>query len=479
MNVVRKIQWIGVACLAVAAGCGTAGQIGRSGGSDGGRTVMSLDGDWQIAEGAMNAQPSRFEHTVPVPGLIDMAQPAFRDVGVASQLREAFWYRRTFGLEGPVPEVAVLTIHRAMFGSRVILNGKLLGDHFPCFTPGEFDAHEALRTGQNELLIRVGAFQDALPRTVPNGADYEKRKFIPGIFDSVELTLTGAPHIVRMQAVPDVEKKSVTIHAWVNHLPPGDGTSLRMIVREVSTGRVAGEATCAIPAGSGAERTGQAVISLRNCRLWSPETPFLYEVEARGTSDAMRARFGMRTFRLDPETGRAILNGKPYFMRGSNVTLYRFFEDSQRGDKPWRQEWVRRLHRAFRDMHWNSLRYCIGFPPEAWYRIADEEGFLIQDEFPIWNMDSPPKNLDSEELAREFTEWMQERWNHPCLALWDSCNETRAAETGQAIGKVRGLDFSGRPWDNGYGSAQDRGDSSEPAPVPFLQSAHSALEHRG
>ena len=141
-------------------------------------------------------------------------------------------------------------------------------------------------------------------------------------------------------------------------------------------------------------------------------------------------------------------------MRGSNVTLYRFFEDSQRGDKPWRQEWVRRLHRAFRDMHWNSLRYCIGFPPEAWYRIADEEGFLIQDEFPIWNMDSPPKNLDSEELAREFTEWMQERWNHPCLALWDSCNETRAAETGQAIGKVRGLDFSGRPWDNGYGSAQ-------------------------
>ena len=35
-------------------------------------------------------------------------------------------------------------------------------------------------------------------------------------------------------------------------------------------------------------------------------------------------------------------------------------------------------------MHWNALRYCIGFPPEMWYRIADEEGILIQDEFPIW-----------------------------------------------------------------------------------------------
>ena len=35
-------------------------------------------------------------------------------------------------------------------------------------------------------------------------------------------------------------------------------------------------------------------------------------------------------------------------------------------------------------MHWNSIRYCIGFPPDFWYDIADEEGFLIQDEFPIW-----------------------------------------------------------------------------------------------
>ena len=39
-------------------------------------------------------------------------------------------------------------------------------------------------------------------------------------------------------------------------------------------------------------------------------------------------------------------------------------------------------------MHWNSARYCIGFPPEIWYDIADEEGLLIQDEFPIWYVGS-------------------------------------------------------------------------------------------
>jgi hypothetical protein len=148
-------------------------------------------------------------------------------------------------------------------------------------------------------------------------------------------------------------------------------------------------------------------------------------------------------------------------MRGSNVTLYRFFEDAERGDKPWRAEWVRRLHKAFRDMHWNSLRYCIGFPPEAWYRIADEEGFLIQDEFPIWNGADKPGLYDVGELVREYTEWMQERWNHPCVVIWDACNETRLPETAKALGQVRGLDLSNRPWDDGYMPPARPGDVQE------------------
>ena len=52
-------------------------------------------------------------------------------------------------------------------------------------------------------------------------------------------------------------------------------------------------------------------------------------------------------------------------------------------------------------MHWNSIRYCIGFPPELWYDIADEEGFLIQDEFPIWTLgEDPEKVAGGEDRAR-------------------------------------------------------------------------------
>ena len=219
----------------------------------------------------------------------------------------------------------------------------------------------------------------------------------------------------------------------------------------------------------------KTTIPLRNCRLWSPEDPFLYELEVRGEADVLKTRFGMRSFRLDRRTGWANLNGRPYFMRGSNLTVYRFFEDSQRGDKPWREEWVRRLHQACRDMHWNCLRYCIGFPPESWYRIADEEGFLIQDEFPIWNGWHKSGLYDVGELVREYTEWMQDRWNHPCVVIWDACNETILAETGKAIRAVRGLDLSGRPWDNGWGTPQSRGTRSSRIPTRSSISSRPAI----
>ena len=41
------------------------------------RQVLSLDGVWSIAEGKMDAPPSTFNRTVPVPGLVTLATPAF------------------------------------------------------------------------------------------------------------------------------------------------------------------------------------------------------------------------------------------------------------------------------------------------------------------------------------------------------------------------------------------------------------------
>ena len=124
-------------------------------------------------------------------------------------------------------------------------------------------------------------------------------------------------------------------------------------------------------------------------------------------------------------------------------------------------------------MHWNSIRYCIGFPPDFWYDIADEEGLLIQDEFPIWVLNPQPGKDRATEFPRaekivpEYMEWMRERWNHPCVVIWDGQNESFTAETGKAIQAVRHLDRSGRPWENGWSEPQSSGDFVESHPYLF------------
>jgi len=440
--------------------------------NSGARRLISLDGTWQIAQGGMDSVPNSFEHTVPVPGLVDMAKPPFAEVGRKSEKRQAFWYRCTFNVEGPVPDVAVLKIHKAKYGTKVFLNGWLVGEHLPCFTPALFDVKKYLKCSgdKNELVIRLGANRESLPEGMPTGWDFEKYLYIPGIFDSVELILTGAPYIVNVQTVPDISAKKVRVVAEVESSDKTCDVSLICRVTEAASG---------IKVGSGRapkatleknqRKTLEVSIPIENCRLWSPEEPFLYQLELTTGADTWRGRFGMRSFRFDKETGRALLNGKPYIMRGTNVCVYRFFEDSQRADRPWRKEWVRRLHQKFKTMHWNSIRYCIGFPPEIWYQIADEEGFLIQDEFPIWLLDRVPEKLQSEKIIPEYTEWMRERWNHPCVVIWDAQNESATGETGKAIQAVRHLDLSNRPWENGWAEPQSTSDCVESHPYPFIK----------
>jgi len=135
------------------------------------RRSVNLDGTWQIEQGALDRAPQTFGQTVVVPGLVDMAQPGFKEVGQKSSLRQAFWYRRSFAVEGPLPAVAILKIHKARYGTKVILNGRTVGEHLPCFTPALLDVAPYLKgSGQpNELLIRIGADRESLPADVPTG----------------------------------------------------------------------------------------------------------------------------------------------------------------------------------------------------------------------------------------------------------------------------------------------------------------------
>lgn len=440
--------------------------------TDGKRQVISLAGTWQVEQGDMETVPAKYTHTVPVPGLVDMAKPAFVEVGKISAQRQAFWYRRTFRMGQKIPEIAELKLHKARYLTAVWLNGQFIGGHAPCFTPAYFDVRSCLRAGENELVIRIGANREQVPEGQPAGWDFEKFLFTPGIYDAVEIILSGAPFIRNIQTVPDITNKTVRIVAEISAgAQPADFT-LQAEVVAVKSGRSAGTASATrTQLAARAQCTVEMTIPLRDGQLWSPERPFLYEARLRTGADAATVRFGLRSFCFDPATKRAMLNGQPYYLRGSNITIDRFFEDSARAELPWDAAWVRRLHHQIKSMNWNSLRYCIGFPPDFWYDIADEEGILIQDEFPIWTLnrvkDKCPENPKAEKIIPEYIAWMRERWNHPCVVIWDAQNESTTDESGKARDAVRHLDLSNRPWDNGWELPGAPGDSLESHPYLF------------
>ncbi|MFC2124265.1 glycoside hydrolase family 2 TIM barrel-domain containing protein [Bacteroidota bacterium] len=442
---------------------------------DGNRKVISLNGTWEIAE-SLGEDPDgiTFKGEVPVPGLADLADPPLDSVGYNIDSRKFVWYKREFTLPDPYPEIVRLKLYKAKYGARIWINGSEAGIHMPSFTPYEPDIEKLLNPPgeSNNLLIRLGAHKDVLPDTVADGFDFEKVKYIPGIYDDVEIIMANSPLIESVQVNPDINNSLIEIQSLIINRENLDDINVEYIIREWKSKEEVKRMKFNITSSGTDSETMFQQIQIENPTLWTPENPFLYELEVVTEGDREKVRFGMRDFRLDPETGRAILNGKPYYMRGTNVCVFRFMEDDTRGTLVWDPDWVRKLHQQFKSMHWNSIRYCIGFPPEIWYDIADEEGLLIQDEFPIWygtRMDELAPELKAQHIAGEYVEWMKERWNHPCVVIWDAQNETVSEELGIAIEMVRDLDLSERPWDNGWSPPMSEYDVNETHPYLFTK----------
>jgi beta-galactosidase len=161
-------------------------------------------------------------------------------------------------------------------------------------------------------------------------------------------------------------------------------------------------------------------------------------------------------------------------MRGSNITLHRFFEDPLSGTLPWDEAWVRKLLVEIpHQMHWNSFRFCIGPVPDEWLNIADEAGLLIQNEYFVWTGHDwhGPENqvhFNTDQMIEEYKEWMRDNWNHPSVAIWDGNNETWDPTFGEKIiPAVRGLDLSNRPWENSYNAPVGPDDPVEDHPYEF------------
>ena len=454
------------------------------------RTTISLKGQWEVDDSVSpDDLPKTYGHKALVPGLTHSAVPAFPDIdefqsgelltnllehnviskadyaklgdarGISHQQRNYFWYHRTF-VAPRQNHVALLRVNKAQFGTVVYLNGVRIGEHDACFTAGVFDVTRAVHWGStNEVVIRIGAHPGVLPKSVSAGTDFEKYRWTPGIYDDVNLFAMDNPVISTVQVAPQPASSSILVQSELHNF--ADHSITTQVAQQAfewkSRAAASVKVETQVSLAAGETKTVTQTVQLAHAHLWTPEDPFLYQVTTSTSGDSVDTRFGEREFHFDTATQRAYLNGHPYFLRGSNITLHRFFEDPVSGALPWDEAWLHRLLVTIpKQMHWNAFRFCIGPVPDRWLDIADENGLLIENEYMVWT-GHPSWNrayhepYDTQEMITEYSEWMRDNWNHPSVAIWDASNESWLPQFGpDIISKVRALDLSNRPWENSY-----------------------------
>jgi len=409
------------------------------------RNTFSLNGIWDISGGEKSTIPQQFTATVNVPAVVDMALPAY-----AWESFDYHWYRTSFTIENILPTHFVfLNIEQSMFGTEVWLNGHHRGGSISCYTSQEYALNEFLEIDQpNELIIRVGS-KSTLPPESAVGRDQEKEVYTPGIWGDVSLVCVGGVRVKLVQVIPHIYTGVAEVRAWIQNLEHKK-ESIHIFGRifEKNSHKAMSpieDSTVLIEDHGIEEFVFQ--IPIDKVSLWSPDNPFLYEVELTVQEgmrefDSMRTTFGMREFTVSGSD--FYLNGQRILLRGSNIAFHRFLSDQQRKLLPWDETWIKKaLIDIPKEHHFNFFRNHLGQMYNRWYDIADEYGMLIQNEWQFWGATG-----SDVQIRKEFTEWLHDNWNHPSIVIWDPLNEsTDDTVQNEIVPEMKKLDPT-RPWES-------------------------------
>jgi len=459
------------------------------------RTTISLNGTWEFDQTEKAFPPAKFTRQIPVPGLIHLATPKvaqydkFFKTPDTPELTEQFnfllerdytpmynWYRKKIKIGNEFAGQQIyLTIKKSQYVTQVYVNGISVGTSIECYTPIEFNITQSVKIGaENEILIQVGD-RAWLPSEAAGSTDKEKMHYLPGIWDDVYLTATGNIKVYKALFLPSLAKKEVTVKMLLRSAYPPqmiygeqmiDKIKIEYIVREKKSGRVVATSVGESQAKRDNMTYVETVIPFDKPVAWTTDNPFLYEGEIKITekekpSDRFVATFGMRDFGIKGK--HFTLNGEKFYLRGSNITLQRFFEDPECSDLVWNREWVKKLMIDLpKSIEWNAFRICVGIVPDFWYDLCDEYGIVLQNEWFYWQ-----NHGWDDQVRKEYTNWVWSDGNHPSIVIWDAINENWDDYIGNTlIPELKKLDPT-RIWDAGYMTSDQHSNDDMDEPHPY------------
>ena len=167
---------------------------------------------------------------------------------------------------------------------------------------------------------------------------------------------------------------------------------------------------------------------IKNPNLWSPETPYLYNIasrikEGRQSLDGGTIRIGIRSFEFKGKEG-FWLNGKKYHqLVGANRHQdFAYVGNALPNSQQWRD--AKRL----RDAGFTIIRTAHYPQDPSFMDACDELGLFVIVATPGWQYWNKDKGWD-EKVHQNTRNIIRRDRNHPCVLMWEPIlNETRYPE---------------------------------------------------
>jgi len=391
---------------------------------------QNLNGLWDYAILAKGGGiPAQFDGKILVPFPIESSLSGVqKKVGLTNEL----WYQRSFQVPAAWKNKKILLNFGAVdWKADVWINDIKIGSHQGGYTAFSFDISPFLGKEIQKLTVRVWDPTDK--GFQPRGKQVEDPRGIwytpvTGIWQTVWIEAVNENFITSVKSIPDIDQKTLTVIGSPFEKTQGDLIEVKLL----DNGKIV---------GSGKSAAGEeALISLTDMKLWSPETPFLYDLEISlirngKLLDQVKSYAGMRKISAKRDvTGivRLQLNNHDYFQFGPL-------------DQGW---WPDGLYTAptdealafdikkTKDFGFNLIRKHVKVEPARWYYHCDKEGILVwQDmpsggESPQWqqrnyfNGKELERSQESEDNYRaEWKAIIDQHISNPCVITWVPFNE--------------------------------------------------------
>ena len=389
---------------------------------------QNLNGLWNYAiRPTGEPEPQTFDGEILVPFAVESSLSGVQKrVGDKNEL----WYNRTFTVPSKWKDKKILLHFGAVdWKADVWVNDIKVGQHTGGYTPFSFDITPALVKGENKLVVKVWDSTDKSyqPRgkqvNNPEGIFYTP---VTGIWQTVWLEPVAPEYIENIKSTPNIDNGTLTVDvstqtrdAWIE-VSVLDGDEV------VSTAKAL---------------AGQPLqLNIPNAKLWSPESPFLYNLEIAlvrngKVIDQVSSYTAMRKYTTRRDKNgivRLQLNNQDIFQFGP---LDQGWWPDGLYTAPTDEALVYDIKKT-KDFGYNMIRKHVKVEPARWYTHCDQLGIIVWQDMPSGG-NSPrwinQRYFDGVEAVRspeseanyrkEWKEIIDYLYNYPCIGVWVPFNE--------------------------------------------------------